>query len=170
MYLSNVWLCLSILAEAYFSTVASEVKAAFPKKLYLGCKFAGYPSHAIGVQRMAAKYGDAVSIDLYGYVPFLDSFIIENISQKLLLKLLAERKALLCMCIRRYTASDTLPKNLDVPVILSEFHVGAMDVGLLSPGLHLASNQAQRARVYEMYMRTALNLSRVIGAHWFQYR
>ncbi len=70
----------------------------------------------------------------------------------------------------RYTARDTLLPELDVPVLLSEFHVGAMDAGLLSPGLHLASDQQQRASVYEMYMRSALKLRRVVGAHWFQYR
>ena len=72
-----------------------------------------------------------------------------------------------------YTATGhSLPADVagTVPIILAEFHFGTMDVGLLAPGLHSATTQNQRARVYAQYMRTALRLPNIIGAHWFQYR
>lgn len=60
-------------------------------------------------------------------------------------------------------------EEIDKPSIIGEFHVGADDTGLFNPGLVLATDQADRARLYTQYMETVLNNPYFIGAHWFQY-
>lgn len=69
-----------------------------------------------------------------------------------------------------YTVSDfTLPGNIDKPVIIGEFHVGALDRGLFHTGLRTASNQKQRAAIYTSYINQAIESPMFVGAHWFQY-
>lgn len=60
--------------------------------------------------------------------------------------------------------------DIDKPVIIGEFHVGAIsDTGLFHPGLVMASDQADRARMYVEYMDTVTSNPYLVGAHWFQY-
>ncbi len=60
--------------------------------------------------------------------------------------------------------------EIDMPSIIGEFHVGATsDTGLYHPGLIHATDQADRARMYEVYMNTVLASPYFVGAHWFQY-
>lgn len=60
-------------------------------------------------------------------------------------------------------------KGLDKPLIIGEFHYGALDRGLLHTGLRSVSNQDQRARVYKHFVEQGLENEFVVGAHWFQY-
>ncbi|WP_448248496.1 beta-galactosidase [Thalassotalea agariperforans] len=58
----------------------------------------------------------------------------------------------------------------DMPSIIGEYHIGATsDTGLFHPGLILASDQQDRARMYKEYMRTVIDNPYFVGAHWFQY-
>jgi len=58
----------------------------------------------------------------------------------------------------------------DMPSIIGEYHIGATsDTGLYHPGLILASDQQDRARMYKEYMRTVVDNPYFVGAHWFQY-
>lgn len=60
--------------------------------------------------------------------------------------------------------------DIDKPVIIGEFHVGAIsDTGLFHPGLVMAADQADRARMYVEYMETVATNPYLVGAHWFQY-
>jgi len=59
--------------------------------------------------------------------------------------------------------------EIDRPSIIGEFHMGAMDGGLFHPGLVHASNQADRARMYQEYMYRIIDNPYFVGAHWFQY-
>ncbi len=69
-----------------------------------------------------------------------------------------------------YTISDfTLPGNIDKPVIVGEFHFGALDRGLLHTGLRSVLNQKQRGRVYANYVNEALESPLFVGVHWFMY-
>jgi hypothetical protein len=69
-----------------------------------------------------------------------------------------------------YTVSDfTLPDNIDMPVIIGEFHFGALDRGLFHTGLRTVSNQRQRALIYSNYINQAIESPMFVGAHWFQY-
>jgi hypothetical protein len=72
----------------------------------------------------------------------------------------------------RYTYSvekDRLPKGIDKPMIIGEFHFGALDRGLFLEGIRGASNQRHRAQLYGDYLRGALRNPYYVGAHWFQY-
>lgn len=63
----------------------------------------------------------------------------------------------------------TLPQGTDKPVIVGEFHFGALDRGLPHTGLRSVLNQKQRARVYTNYVNQALGNPSFVGTHWFQY-
>lgn len=64
---------------------------------------------------------------------------------------------------------EDLPSgSVDKPMIIGEFHFGALDRGLLHTGLKGVSNQQQRATAYTDYVRQALENDRIVGAHWFQ--
>ncbi len=58
----------------------------------------------------------------------------------------------------------------DVPLIIGEFHFGALDRGLFHTGLVPTANQAARARAYTDYVRGALRHPQFVGCHWFQYQ
>lgn len=58
----------------------------------------------------------------------------------------------------------------DKPLIVGEFHFGARDRGLFSPGLVCASDQRDRARCLKHYVRFAVESPRIVGAHWFKWR
>ncbi len=58
----------------------------------------------------------------------------------------------------------------DVPLIIGEFHFGALDRGMFHPGLVPVESQAERAAAYENYIRGALRHPQFVGTHWFQYQ
>ena len=71
---------------------------------------------------------------------------------------------------RRSVADFRLPKGCaDKPVIIGEFHCGALDRGMFHTGLQGAGNQAERADFYRSYMTSALRNPVFVGAAWFQY-
>lgn len=61
------------------------------------------------------------------------------------------------------------PKGVDKPFIMGEFHFGALDRGLLHPGLSPVRNQAERAKVYIRYVQSALHNPYIVGTHYYQY-
>ncbi|MDU0356074.1 beta-galactosidase [Paraglaciecola aquimarina] len=63
---------------------------------------------------------------------------------------------------------NILPE-IDMPSIIGEYHFGAMDTGLYHPGLIHSSDQQDRARGYQAYMRKVIDNPYMVGAHWFQY-
>lgn len=67
-------------------------------------------------------------------------------------------------------AHEPIATTHDKPYIIGEFHFGALDRGLCSAGLRSASNQRQRARSFQFYMRESMKRSNIIGAHWFTFR
>lgn len=59
----------------------------------------------------------------------------------------------------------------DIPVLISEFHFGIADRGMLSPGLAIAgTTTAERATAYTRFLQGALTHPLIVGTHWFQYR
>lgn len=62
-----------------------------------------------------------------------------------------------------------LPAEVDKPVMLTEFHYGALDRGLPHPGLRAVFNQRQRASIYADMVSQCLLHPKLVGAHWFQY-
>ena len=57
----------------------------------------------------------------------------------------------------------------DVPLIIGEFHFGALDRGLFHTGLVPVANQRARAQAYKDYVRGVLSHPQFVGCHWFQY-
>jgi agarase len=60
-------------------------------------------------------------------------------------------------------------EEVDMPSVIGEFHMGAMDSGLINPGLVHAQTQQDRANQYINYMGTVVDNPYFVGAHWFQY-
>ena len=61
------------------------------------------------------------------------------------------------------------PEGIDRPVIIGEFHFGALDRGMFHTGLQPTDSQAARAAAYKSYVAGALRNSFIVGTHWFQY-
>ncbi len=119
-------------AEQYFKTSHDVLKAAAPKQLYLGCRFAWTNDLAVAA---AVKYCDVISFNLY----------------------------------HRSIADFTVPGKADVPLLVGEFHFGALDRGMFHTGLVPTRDQAERASLYKSYVTGALKHPNFVGVHWFQY-
>ena len=73
----------------------------------------------------------------------------------------------------RYSYSvenHSLPDGIDMPVIIGEFHFGALDRGMFHTGLRKTANQQDRADKYKSYVQGALRNPYIVGTHWFQYK
>lgn len=69
----------------------------------------------------------------------------------------------------RSVATRRLPEGVDKPVLVGEFHFGALDRGMFHPGLVKTANQQERAEAYKSYVRGALAHPHFVGTHWFQF-
>lgn len=70
-----------------------------------------------------------------------------------------------------YNVEDLkLPDGIDMPLIIGEFHFGALDRGMFHTGLRSTDSQQDRAETYADYVRSALRNPYVLGTHWFQYK
>ncbi|MEI7730124.1 MAG: beta-galactosidase [Verrucomicrobiota bacterium] len=63
-----------------------------------------------------------------------------------------------------------LPDSIDLPMIIGEFHFGALDRGMFHTGLKRTENQNDRALKYKEYVQGALRNPYFVGTHWFQYK
>jgi hypothetical protein len=70
---------------------------------------------------------------------------------------------------RRGVAAFAFNGGADVPLIIGEFHFGALDRGMFHTGLVPVASQAERATAYTEYVRGALRHPQFVGCHWFQY-
>jgi hypothetical protein len=66
-------------------------------------------------------------------------------------------------------AGFRLPEGIDVPVIIGEFHFGALDRGMFWYGVVPVADQAERGQAYKGYVRSALQNPAIVGAHWFAF-
>ncbi len=127
-------------AETYFKTIREELKNVAPEQLYLGCRFAWVNDRAV---QAAAKFCDVISYNRYSYS-------VQDL---------------------RLPPQDALRRNgIDKPVIIGEFHFGALDRGMFHTGLRRTANQQDRAAKYAEYVRGALRNPYIVGTHWFQYK
>ena len=58
--------------------------------------------------------------------------------------------------------------KVDLPVMIGEFHFGALDRGLTATGLEAVENQAERAKAYRYYTERVAAHPQGVGCHWFQ--
>lgn len=73
-------------------------------------------------------------------------------------------------CYREKVPRDETQKIhelLGMPVIVGEWHFGALDVGLPSSGIGHLRNQEERAKAYRIYIEDAAANPYCVGAHWF---
>ena len=70
---------------------------------------------------------------------------------------------------RRGVEGLWVPMSADVPMMIGEFHFGALDRGLFHTGLVPTEDQAERAASYKSYVEGALRDPRFVGCHWFKY-
>ena len=70
----------------------------------------------------------------------------------------------------REPSRDLPPGAEDKPMIVGEFHFGALDRGLFHTGLVATRDQKERAACYCAFVNACLDHPRFVGAHWFQWR
>ena len=70
----------------------------------------------------------------------------------------------------REPARDLPPAAVDKPMIVGEFHFGALDRGLFHTGLVATRDQNERAKCYRAFVNACLDHPRFVGTHWFQWQ
>jgi hypothetical protein len=69
------------------------------------------------------------------------------------------------------TADMDFVKNagVDLPILIGEFHCGALDRGLPATGLKGVENQHERGVMWRSFVERCIAHPCGVGAHWFQY-
>jgi len=125
--------------DLYYSICREEVKKAAPNKMYLGSRLHCH------------------------YYP-------DDQSEVELIEIAARYCDVVTFNRYRFSAEDLLlPEDVDKPIIIGEFHFGALDRGHFHTGLRSVANQEQRAEAYSQYVKGALKNPQIVGTHWFQY-
>jgi hypothetical protein len=71
----------------------------------------------------------------------------------------------------RMPTPEHFPADLsDKPLLVGEFHFGALDRGTLGTGCAVTFNQDERAKCFREYVGACLDDPRYVGCHWFQYQ
>jgi len=71
---------------------------------------------------------------------------------------------------KRRPERDLPPGAPDKPMIIGEFHFGALDRGVFHTGLVPTRDQNERAACYRDYVNACIDHPRYVGAHWFQWQ
>jgi hypothetical protein len=66
-----------------------------------------------------------------------------------------------------YEVTEEIHDLLKMPVIIGEWHFGALDVGLPSSGIGHVHTQEDRGKAYRIYVEDAAANPWCIGTHWF---
>ncbi len=66
-----------------------------------------------------------------------------------------------------FEVTEEINTLLQMPVIIGEWHFGALDVGLPSSGIGHVRTQADRGKAYRVYFEDAAANPYCIGVHWF---
>ena len=56
---------------------------------------------------------------------------------------------------------------LDMPLMIGEYHFGALDAGMPATGLRAVTSQAERANAYRYYLQRAASMPCCVGVHYF---
>ena len=68
-----------------------------------------------------------------------------------------------------HSVADFKNPGGDKPLIIGEFHFGALDRGLFHTGLVPMENQAPGREAYRTMCSAALKHPQFVGTHWFQW-
>jgi hypothetical protein len=63
--------------------------------------------------------------------------------------------------------AEKIASLLNMPVMVGEWHFGALDAGLPASGIGHVRNQADRGRAYRVYLEDAAAGPNCVGVHWF---
>jgi len=63
--------------------------------------------------------------------------------------------------------TETISQMLNMPVMIGEWHFGALDVGLPASGIGHVKDQAARGQAYRVYLEDAAANPHCVGVHWF---
>jgi hypothetical protein len=125
--------------ELYYRKVSALAKEYLPNKLYLGSR-----------------------LDFHEWPE-------ETAARREIVRSAAKHCDVVAFNLYRYTVEDlTMPEGIDRPVIIGEFHMGALDRGPFHTGLRSVIDQSQRASAYRHYLTGALKNPAIVGAHWFK--
>lgn len=64
---------------------------------------------------------------------------------------------------------DRIHKMTGMPIMLGEFQVGSLDVGMMANGMYGVSSQAERGNFFRYYVEKTAELPYMLGAHYFQW-
>ena len=128
------------IAAQYFRVIRDQIRQFAPNKLYLGPRIA---LHAYPDESSRGAWLVPIAAEFCDVVSF-------------------NRYRFTCLELR-------LPEGVDRPIIIGEFHFGALDRGMLHTGLRSAYDQNERAVLYEFYVKQALENPFLVGTHWFQF-
>jgi hypothetical protein len=70
----------------------------------------------------------------------------------------------------RHSIADFNYHGGDKPLLIGEFHFGALDRGMFHTGLVPVANQNARAQAYKNYLLDAVRHRQCVGTHWFQWK
>jgi hypothetical protein len=73
-------------------------------------------------------------------------------------------------CYKPLVPPDELERihaALDIPVLIGEWHFGALDAGLPAPGIGHVRDQAARGQAFRVYVENAAASPYCVGAHYF---
>ncbi|WP_163131938.1 GlyGly-CTERM sorting domain-containing protein [Agarivorans sp. Alg241-V36] len=128
-------------AFQYFNTVKTAVKAELPNHMYLGSRFADW-GRTPDVVSAASAVVDVLSYNVYKESIAPADWDADALSQI---------------------------EAIDKPVIIGEFHFGALDSGLYGKGIVSADSQEDRAEKMVNFFESVNAHKNFVGAHWFQY-
>ena len=146
---------LALAAERYFAITTQAVRRHDPNHLILGCRFAGMEGAHETVWRVAAKYCDVVSFNIY---PFAD----------------LERQSVCCGLGERTMTEvfDYYGRLTGKPLFISEWSFPAMDTGRLcrwGAGQRLPT-QTERVAAVELFVKTMLASPWVVGYDFYKWK
>jgi hypothetical protein len=74
-----------------------------------------------------------------------------------------------CYAVDPTPALDNVVKlSVDLPIVIGEFHFGALDTGLTATGLEGVADQRERGKAYRYYAERVAAHPNGVGCHWFQ--
>ena len=124
------------------------------------------------VYRFGRKYFETVRDALRKYAPnqlYLGCRFSRADSPDPIVKACAEVADLISINAYADRIAPDAFNEWDKPVIIGEFHFGALDRGMFHPGLSGVETQEERAEAYADYVRSVAENPCFVGCHWFQY-
>jgi hypothetical protein len=129
-----------ILTRQYLKSCREHIKQAAPNKMYMGARW---------------------DFHLYPH---------EDSTHTWMLKIAGDYCDLISFNRYRYSCIELAPpEDVDLPILISEWHIGTLDRGMLHTGLRGAVSLEHQQKMYKYYVNQALENPYIVGTHWFQY-